>query len=337
MDRSADDPALDYPLATKADLEEVADRHGAAVRAVVGDVRSAVGHAGRGGRGRHALRRPAGGRRRGRRDQRRPAAVGDPRRPVGRAVRRQRQRRAPPGRRRRAGAAGRRRRRARDAWWPWPRRPGCSGCRASAPTARPSTRSSGSSAPWRPTWPARGITANAVCPGSTRGPMLDASAAVYGLPSTEEFASHQLVRAPARAGGAGRVDRLVVRPGLVGRDRGGPPGRRRHDHFVGTGRQEEVMAHGRVHPSGPDRRRRAADARRVRRVHEDRRHAGCTCACACPAGRSTAATPRPTSTPRSTSTRRATRSISPSSPARTGSGATSTRSPWSPARTRLCP
>ena len=27
-----------------------------------------------------------------------------------------------------------------------------------------------------------GITANAVCPGSTRGPMLDASAAVYGLP-----------------------------------------------------------------------------------------------------------------------------------------------------------
>ena len=38
-----------------------------------------------------------------------------------------------------------------------------------------------------------GITANAVCPGSTRGPMLDASAAVYGLSSPEEFASHQLV------------------------------------------------------------------------------------------------------------------------------------------------
>ena len=40
VDRSADDPALDYALATKADLEEVAGRHGDAVRAVVGDVRS---------------------------------------------------------------------------------------------------------------------------------------------------------------------------------------------------------------------------------------------------------------------------------------------------------
>jgi SDR family mycofactocin-dependent oxidoreductase len=39
-----------------------------------------------------------------------------------------------------------------------------------------------------------GITANVVCPGSTEGPMLDASAAVYGLPSTDEFASHHLVQ-----------------------------------------------------------------------------------------------------------------------------------------------
>ncbi|HVT41518.1 MAG TPA: mycofactocin-coupled SDR family oxidoreductase, partial [Acidimicrobiales bacterium] len=38
-----------------------------------------------------------------------------------------------------------------------------------------------------------GITANAVCPGSTRGPMLDASADVYGLSSVEEFAQHQLL------------------------------------------------------------------------------------------------------------------------------------------------
>ena len=38
-----------------------------------------------------------------------------------------------------------------------------------------------------------GITANAVCPGSTRGPMLDASAAVYGLESPEEFAGQQLI------------------------------------------------------------------------------------------------------------------------------------------------
>jgi SDR family mycofactocin-dependent oxidoreductase len=38
-----------------------------------------------------------------------------------------------------------------------------------------------------------GITANAVCPGSTRGPLLDASAAVYQLSSSEEFAHQQLV------------------------------------------------------------------------------------------------------------------------------------------------
>jgi SDR family mycofactocin-dependent oxidoreductase len=38
-----------------------------------------------------------------------------------------------------------------------------------------------------------GITANAVCPGSTRGPLLDASAAVYQLTSPEEFAHQQLV------------------------------------------------------------------------------------------------------------------------------------------------
>ena len=38
-----------------------------------------------------------------------------------------------------------------------------------------------------------GVTANAVCPGSTRGPLLDVSAAVYGLPSAEAFASQQLV------------------------------------------------------------------------------------------------------------------------------------------------
>jgi SDR family mycofactocin-dependent oxidoreductase len=38
-----------------------------------------------------------------------------------------------------------------------------------------------------------GITANAVCPGSTRTPILDASAAVYGLDSPEAFAHQQLV------------------------------------------------------------------------------------------------------------------------------------------------
>jgi SDR family mycofactocin-dependent oxidoreductase len=38
-----------------------------------------------------------------------------------------------------------------------------------------------------------GITANAVCPGSTRTPILEASAAVYGLASGEAFAAQQLV------------------------------------------------------------------------------------------------------------------------------------------------
>ena len=38
-----------------------------------------------------------------------------------------------------------------------------------------------------------GVTANAVCPGSTRGLLLEVSAAVYGLRSAEEFAGQQLV------------------------------------------------------------------------------------------------------------------------------------------------
>jgi SDR family mycofactocin-dependent oxidoreductase len=39
-----------------------------------------------------------------------------------------------------------------------------------------------------------GVTANVVCPGSTRGPMLAASAAVYGLPGQETFAPQALLR-----------------------------------------------------------------------------------------------------------------------------------------------
>jgi NAD(P)-dependent dehydrogenase (short-subunit alcohol dehydrogenase family) len=38
-----------------------------------------------------------------------------------------------------------------------------------------------------------GITANAVAPGSTTTAMLDASAAVYGLDGTAEFATHHLL------------------------------------------------------------------------------------------------------------------------------------------------
>ena len=39
-----------------------------------------------------------------------------------------------------------------------------------------------------------GVTANVVCPGSTRGPMLAASAAIYDLPGQETFAAQALLR-----------------------------------------------------------------------------------------------------------------------------------------------
>ncbi len=39
-----------------------------------------------------------------------------------------------------------------------------------------------------------GVTANIVCPGSTRGVMLEASAAVYDLPSQDTFAGQALLR-----------------------------------------------------------------------------------------------------------------------------------------------
>jgi NAD(P)-dependent dehydrogenase (short-subunit alcohol dehydrogenase family) len=39
-----------------------------------------------------------------------------------------------------------------------------------------------------------GVSANVVCPGSTRGAMLEASAEVYDLPGQEAFAEQQLLR-----------------------------------------------------------------------------------------------------------------------------------------------
>jgi SDR family mycofactocin-dependent oxidoreductase len=39
-----------------------------------------------------------------------------------------------------------------------------------------------------------GVTANVVCPGSTAGPMLDASAVIYDLPGAETFAAQALLR-----------------------------------------------------------------------------------------------------------------------------------------------
>ena len=123
----------------RRDLEEVAARHGDAVRAVVGDVRfpadmrAAVDEAVATSAGSHAAVAAAG------RDQRGPAAVGDVRRPVGRPLRRERERRAPPGRgggARPAGAAAAAPRALR-------RRGVCCraarACAASPPTARRST------------------------------------------------------------------------------------------------------------------------------------------------------------------------------------------------------
>jgi len=40
---------------------------------------------------------------------------------------------------------------------------------------------------------ASGVTANAVAPGSTRGPMLDASAAIYGLDDADVFGEHSRI------------------------------------------------------------------------------------------------------------------------------------------------
>ena len=192
VDRCADDPALDYPLASKADLAEVASRHGDAVHPMVGDVRSpadmqtavdeAMGVFG----GLHAAVAAAG------------VISGGP--PLWETD---------------------------DAHWDVLFDVNVNGVRHLAAAAVPALLAAPAPRHGRVVAVASaagllglrrlsaysaskhaviglmralaadlagtGITANAVCPGSTRGPMLDASAAVYGLSSPEEFASHQLV------------------------------------------------------------------------------------------------------------------------------------------------
>jgi SDR family mycofactocin-dependent oxidoreductase len=193
VDRTADDPALDYPLATAVDLEEVAIRHGANVRAVVGDVRSAsdmreavdaaVTHFG----GLQAAVAAAG-----------VISGGSPAWEIP------------------------------DAQWDVQFDVNVNGVRHLASAAVPALLQAGKPRQGRfvavsstagvlglprlsaysaskhavigfvrslaADLAASGITANVICPGSTKGPMLDASAAVYDLPSTDEFATHHLLQ-----------------------------------------------------------------------------------------------------------------------------------------------
>ena len=192
LDRCADDPALDYHLASASDLDAVQARHGDAVHAMVGDVRSpgdmqaavdAVGP---------PLRRLAGGSRGSRGHRRRSSAVGDRRRALGRDVRRQRDRCATPGGCGRPGADGSRRAApgpgggggfgggiARFATAQRVQRVEARGDRADSLSRSRSGRD-------------RGDRERRVS-GIDAGPLLDVSAAVDGLPTAEAFAGQQLV------------------------------------------------------------------------------------------------------------------------------------------------
>ena len=78
------------------------------------------------------------------------------------------------------------------------------------------------------------MTANAVCPGSTRTPMLDASARIYGLGSAEEFAGqHLLERLLDPPEPAAMIAWLCSGHGR--RDRRRARGRRRDDDVVTGG------------------------------------------------------------------------------------------------------
>lgn len=63
---------------------------------------------------------------------------------------------------------------------------------------------------------AEGVTVNAVAPGSTTTAMLDASALVYGLPSTDGFRQHHLLDRPLEADEIGALVAWVCSPASSG-------------------------------------------------------------------------------------------------------------------------